>query len=49
MSDPKEVRKWCLKFKVSPAELKQAVCEAGTEAAKVERYFTAKRFSRSIR
>jgi hypothetical protein len=48
-SDPKEVRKWCLKFNVSPSELKKAVREAGPEVNKVERYFTAKRFSRSLR
>jgi len=49
MTDPKEVRKWCLKLKVSPVELKQAVIEAVAEAAKVARYIKAKKTSRSMR
>lgn len=48
-SDPKEVRRWCLKFNVSPSELKKAVAEVGDDADKVERYFTTRRFSRSMR
>jgi len=49
MTDPKEVRKWCLKLKVSPAELKHAVGEAGAEAAKVERFLLARKTSRGLR